>query len=276
MIILINFSFFPFRKLEQARTKLSQLNHLLELIQNSSGLSPAYMQRVSNVLKEEGGSSSHSPSPSCSGRSQPRPSDEMSIETMQMMTRELEERTAAMKEERDKLIAARQHLQRVAGKIPVAKTETESLSPDDDSESEAPCLLPSGLDQAARDVLNATVSTDPEQIQSCSENSPHVCRTMPSRNRQRASWNTSLPTLPTASRERRKYFCMPNFFIEKYVICFFLFFQDVKMKVFPVLQINLQYAEAHEIVIGIQEGGVHLRQQVFAKILLFQLKVNWK
>lgn len=159
------------------------------------------MQRVSNLLKDENGSSSHSPSPSCSGRSQPRPSEEISIETMQMMTRELEERTAAMKEERDKLIAARQHLQRVAGKIPLEKTETESLSPDDDSESEAPCLLPSGLDSSGP---NATVSTEPEQIQSCSESSPIVCRSVSVRDAQRASWNTSLPTLPSASQERRK------------------------------------------------------------------------
>lgn len=106
---------------------------------------------VSNLVKDDGGSSTHSPSPSCSGRSQPRPSEEMSIEAMQMMTRELEERTAAMKEERDKLLAARQQLQNVARKIPIAKPpETESLSPDDDSESEAPCLLPSNLDSAAR------------------------------------------------------------------------------------------------------------------------------
>lgn len=55
-----------------------------------------------------------------------------------------------------------------------------------------------------REVLNATVSTETEQVQSCSESSPYVCRTAPLRDRQRASWNTSLPVLAAPSQERRE------------------------------------------------------------------------
>lgn len=77
-------------------------------------------------------------------------SDEISIETMQVMTRELEETTAAMKEERDKLEAARQELQNIARRLPLNKSMGTSLSPNNDSESEPPCLKPASLDSSFR------------------------------------------------------------------------------------------------------------------------------
>lgn len=68
---------------------------------------------------------------------------------MQNMTKELEERTAAMKEEHLKLILARQELENLAKKIPFVKAERASLSPDDFG-SEPPCLINTGLDANGR------------------------------------------------------------------------------------------------------------------------------
>lgn len=71
---------------------------------------------------------------------------------MQMMTKELEQTTAAMKEERDKLEAARVELQNMARKLPLNnKSRVDSLSPDDDdSEMEPPCLKLSSVDSGYR------------------------------------------------------------------------------------------------------------------------------
>lgn len=75
------------------------------------------------------------------------------METMHKMTREIEERTAAIKDERDKLIAARQELEILTRRMPMGKVEN-SLSPDEDSESEAPCLLATSLESAGRCVVD--------------------------------------------------------------------------------------------------------------------------
>lgn len=77
-------------------------------------------------------------------------SDEISYETMHVMTKELEETTAAMKEERDKLEATRQELQTMARRLPLNKPRGENLSPNDDSENEPPCLKPVVLDSPYR------------------------------------------------------------------------------------------------------------------------------
>lgn len=68
--------------------------------------------------------------------------EEGAVETMQTMTRELEETTAAMKEERDKLEAARQELQNIARRLPLAKPDAGIFTTNERSECESFSLKP--------------------------------------------------------------------------------------------------------------------------------------
>jgi len=71
---------------------------------------------------------------------------------MQQMTRELEEHTARMKEERDRLLRARSDLQNMARLV---RDNQESSA--DDSEGDAPSLMP--INVAAAAVIQRYIPT---------------------------------------------------------------------------------------------------------------------
>ncbi|KAL0268417.1 UNVERIFIED_CONTAM: hypothetical protein PYX00_010372 [Menopon gallinae] len=185
-------------KLEQAKVKLNQLTQLLEFAQSAQGakgVTPNFIQMASSLSNEEGAVAGRTPSPSLSAKSQTRPCDETYVETMQNMTRELEERTAAMKEEHEKLVQARQELENLARKIPLVKPERSSLSPDDFG-SEPPCLINTSLESNGRFVQN-------EQQSPCNDRSMFACRSVPPKLRQRGVWSMYVPSINPGSHDKK-------------------------------------------------------------------------
>ncbi|KAK6631183.1 hypothetical protein RUM43_014279 [Polyplax serrata] len=187
-------------KLEHAKSKLNHLTQLLDIVQtaqNTTGLAQPYLQLVTNFVNDEAGSSTPSPSPSASISSPQKNRDEISYETMHVMTKELEETTAAMKEERDKLEATRQELQTMARRLPLNKSRGENLSPNDDSENEPPCLKPVVLDSPYREMLNVNGPAEGEHYSNCND------KRLSTRNlRQHGTWNASLSASNSSIQER--------------------------------------------------------------------------
>lgn len=70
------------------------------------------------------------------------------MEAMQQLTRDLEEQTARMKSERDRLLQARSDLQDMAR---LARGRNSSSA--EDSESEPPSLLPANVSSTPRLVI---------------------------------------------------------------------------------------------------------------------------